>query len=458
MLLNRVLQMLALLRNESSRRDHWSREQLQSHQQKSLAELRRYVYSRSPFYREHHKGLYNAPLHELPVTTKPLVMENFDDLVTDRNIHLQEVEAHASTIKGNERYLDRYWVNLSSDSSGRRGVFLYNLREWATVLASAARSYDWAGVERKVPPTRLAFITTTVPWHMSARTGSVIPSDLVPALRIGAEQPLSHIVDQLNTWQPEVLHTFASMAGLLSEEQLSGRLHIAPRHIFTTSEILTVQTREKIKAVWGREAINLYGATECGMLAAECKNHEGLHLHEDLIITEVVDEKNLLVPPGEYGAKVLITVLFNRTQPLIRYELDDMICLSKSQCSCQRPFALLDGIRGRIWEVLHLPAIKGGMIPVHAISFYQFLEPFPISQWQVSFDGSELAVSLKETKRPFAIENLISSVHQGLQSYGVAPLSIKVQKVSTFERSAAGKCPLIGSPPKAESHDATLQS
>jgi hypothetical protein len=36
----------------------------------------------------------------------------------------------------------------------------------------------------------------------------------------------------------------------------------------------------------------------------------GMHLFEDLVITEVVDPDNQPVPPGEYGAKVLVTVLF----------------------------------------------------------------------------------------------------------------------------------------------------
>ena len=55
------------------------------------------------------------------------------------------------------------------------------------------------------------------------------------------------------------------------------------------------------------------------------ERHKGLHLFEDLVITEVVDEKNRPVSPGAYGDKVLMTVLFGRTQPLIRYGMSDSI-------------------------------------------------------------------------------------------------------------------------------------
>ena len=54
-----------------------------------------------------------------------------------------------------------------------------------------------------------------------------------------------------------------------------------------------------------------------------------MHLFEDLVITEVVDADNRPVPPGQYGAKVLVTVLFSRTLPLIRYEMSDSLQLAR---------------------------------------------------------------------------------------------------------------------------------
>ena len=44
----------------------------------------------------------------------------------------------------------------------------------------------------------------------------------------------------------------------------------------------------------------------------------------------MVDERNRPVPAGELGAKVLVTVPFSRTQPLLRYEMSDTIALSEA--------------------------------------------------------------------------------------------------------------------------------
>ncbi|GHP01163.1 hypothetical protein KSF_112100 [Reticulibacter mediterranei] len=128
-----------------------------------------------------------------------------------------------------------------------------------------------------------------------------------------------------NAWQPEMLIAYASMARVLADEQLSGHLRITPRVVFPSSEVLTEETRRRMEQAWGERIFNQYAATECGSLAAECDQHQGMHLSEDLVIFEVVDSGNRPVPPGVYGDKLLITVLGSRTQPLIRYELSDIV-------------------------------------------------------------------------------------------------------------------------------------
>jgi phenylacetate-CoA ligase len=63
----------------------------------------------------------------------------------------------------------------------------------------------------------------------------------------------------------------------------------------------------------------MYGSTECDLTAVcDCDQHRRMHLIEDLVIVEVIGQDNRLVPPGVYGDKLLITVLFKHTQPLIR--------------------------------------------------------------------------------------------------------------------------------------------
>jgi phenylacetate-CoA ligase len=224
-----VLKVLAL-RHRLRQRDRWTRQQLAEHQGRALYRLREYAYARSPFYGRFHRGLADRPLNELPVLTKQMVMEHFDELVTDPTVRLAEVEAHLTTLSGGkELFNGRYRVASTSGTTGRRGIFLWDPGEWATVLASYNRSFDWADVGAGLTHrTRMAVVSSTTPWHQSARVGASVSSPWVPTLRIDSGDPLESIVERLSAFQPRVLVAYASMAHLLAEEQLAGRLRISP--------------------------------------------------------------------------------------------------------------------------------------------------------------------------------------------------------------------------------------
>jgi phenylacetate-CoA ligase len=70
------------------------------------------------------------------VLTKALLMEQFNDLVTDRHVRLADVEEYLSTRRSNERFRGKYYVSATAGTTGRRGVFLWNFSEWVQVIAS----------------------------------------------------------------------------------------------------------------------------------------------------------------------------------------------------------------------------------------------------------------------------------------------------------------------------------
>jgi phenylacetate-CoA ligase len=432
-------------RHRLRQRDRWTHQQLQAYQARALRQLRDHAYAHSPFYRRFHAGRTDRPLQELPVLTKAMVMEHFDQLVTDPAVRLAEVEAHLAALHGNERLHGRYWVAATSGTTGRRGIFLWDLDEWVTVLGSYNRSLDWAGATAGLTRRlRMAVVSSTTPWHQSARVGATVRSPWVQTLRIDSGDPQEHILGQLDRFQPQVLVGYASMLRLLASEQLAGRLTIAPEVVFSASEVLTGETRRRIQEVWGRRPFDVYAATETAGIAAECQVHRGLHLPEDLVVTEVVDGDNQPVPPGVSGEKLLVTVLFGRTQPLIRYELSDSITSSdRLRCSCGRPFALIEGIQGRVEEALSFPAQSGGQVTVRPAAFHGVMDGVPAEGWQLVQEPERLAVLLAGVPYAFDDDALADWLRHELRSRGALPPPVQVQRVRAIPRTALGKAPLI---------------
>lgn len=444
--MNLILPLRVLLeRWRLERSCRWPRARLALHQSRSLGRLRRFVLSHSPFYRRFHHGLEQRPLAELPILSKAEIMENFDGLVTDRRVRLADVEAFLEQGGGRGLYRGRYVVLSTSGTTGRRGLFLFDRGEWINVLASISRPLYWAGIyQRPWGLPRVALIASTVPWHYSARISLTLSSRWLPQLRLDAVQPVAEMVERLNDWQPEVLAAYPSVVLQLAEEQIAGRLRIQPANVMTSAEVLPEETRRRVREAWGVRMFDTYGTTEYAPVAVECL-YGRKHLLEDGAIIEILDERGRVVPPGEAGDRIAITVFRRRVQPLIRYEISDMVRPQEVQCECGRPFRVIDAVEGRTEDVLWFPARNGERpaVPVHPNVFHDVLDVFPSSGWQVVQDQRGLTVNLCVLRDPAGLEPLRLALYRALDAQEVRVPAIEIQPVDKLDRGATAKAPLV---------------
>jgi putative adenylate-forming enzyme len=418
-------------RRTLERSNSWTRGRLLEHQRAAIAAVRNFAFERSPFYRRFHRDLESRPLADLPVLTKATLMENFDDLVTDRSVRLAHVEHFLSSAHGNALFQDRYVVLATSGSTGLRGVFLFDPAEWLIALASITRPIYWAGARpNPLHPRRAAMIASTSVSHYSARVGLSLASRVLPTLRMDAAESLAGMVERLNQWQPEILAAYPSILRELAEEQIAGRLHIRLRQVASSAEVLTSDVRRRVKQAWDVPMYNTYGATEYAPIAAECE-YGRMHLLEDGAFIEVDKDR------------VLLTVFGRRTQPLIRYEISDVVQSVEGQCQCGRPFQLIEAIEGRVEDVLSLPSIRGAAVSVHPNAFHGVLESIPAAGWQVVQEHDGLHVLLVGLRDPRACDAINSSIRRLLDAHGAAPLSVDVRQVAELRRGATGKAPLV---------------
>jgi phenylacetate-CoA ligase len=132
-------------------------------------------------------------------------------------------------------------------------------------------------------------------------------------------------VERLNAFQPQALYGYPSIVAVLAVEQQAGRLRIGPESVFTSSEPLSPTVRERLEQAFAVRPHHFYATTE-GLYGHECAEGS-MHLFDDMCIAENVDEDYRRVPPGEVGSRLLVTNLFNLTQPLIRFEVTDLVAV-----------------------------------------------------------------------------------------------------------------------------------
>ena len=294
----------------------------------------------------------------------------------------------------------------------------------------------------------MAVVSSTTAWHQSSRVAATVRSPFIASERLDAASPLPDIVARLNELQPDVLVAYASMIRALAGEQLGGRLRIAPRAVNSSSEVLTAEARAMATRAWQVPVFNVYAATETGGIAAECHQHRGMHLFEDLVIPEVVDDEYRPVPPGQTGDRLLVTVLSSRTIPLIRYEMTDRVRLGAQPCPCGLPFRLMDSIDGRTDDALELPSPDGRTVPVHPVVFHQALDLLDAAGWQVRQQEDELRVLVAGPGPAFDPTATERAVQTALTAAGARTPAVHVSVVDAIPAGAAGKRPLVVAHPE----------
>ncbi|MCW4355814.1 hypothetical protein ONR57_21145 [Hoyosella sp. YIM 151337] len=346
-------------------------ERLGELQSRRLTELVQFARTHSPFYR----GLYDGvPQHVtdpavLPVTNKAVLMEDFDDWSTDREITRDAAEAFVSDPEMiGHKFLGKYLVSTTSGTSGYRGIFLMSEEELAQAgrinllpqVVDFLKKGIVSGAALRLVRGRLrsASIIATGAHHIlnsirlrSSESGRRKGSNRNIVLSV--LQPVSELVRELNAFQPVMLSSYAGIISILASEQEKGTLSIRPALVALTGEGLPTSEYARIERVFGARVIDSYGCSEAITMSRSCE-HRWHHILSDWIIVEPVDEDWRPVPPGTLSHTTLLTVLYRKTQPIIRYDLGDAVLQRPDPCPCGNPNPAVR-VSGRAVDLLRTP-------------------------------------------------------------------------------------------------------
>lgn len=150
--------------------------------------------------------------------------------------------------------------------------------------------------------------------------------------------------------------------------------------VISRGEVLDPVSRRALGEAFGGEVYDFYGLTEMGMVAWECRERDGYHVSEDVV---VVEEHQDLGSHGE--APLLMTNLVLRSMPLIRFDAGDLaVTGATTTCRCGRTLRRLDHIEGRTVDCIRVPG--GGTISPYHVTL-ALLRVAGLLRYQVVQDG-----------------------------------------------------------------------
>lgn len=314
---------------------------LASWQHERAVQLADYVRARSPFYRDLWQGRPSAEWASFPAVDKRSMMAEFDRFTTvgvSREMAMR-VALDAETRRDFSAVVEGNTVGLSSGTSGHRGLFLVSPREqtrWAgTILARAIPDLR--------PGHRVAFFLRANS-RLYERTSSLVQFRFFDLM-----DPIARVIEALNEFQPRLVVGPPSLLGQLADAASARTLRIAPTRLISVAEVIEPHDRARIAAVFQAPVGEVYQCTE-GLVAVTCA-HGTLHVQEDVMVVQ----PEAFLPDDPTRITPVLTDLWRRVQPIVRYRLGDILRLDGAPCPCGSSWRRIAAIEGRQDDLCWFP-------------------------------------------------------------------------------------------------------
>ena len=201
-----------------------------------------------------------------------------------------------------------------------------------------------------------------------------------------------------------------------------------------TSEMLFEEDKMLLKKQFGVPVINEYGASELDLIAFG-NTEEEWQVNSETLFVEILDDEDNVLPYGESG-RIVITSLFNKAHPFIRYDIGDIGILDQKSTP-KKP--ILKKLIGRANDVVILPSGKKSP----GLTFYY------VTKSIIEDDSNVKEFVIKQTKIDnFEVEYVSETELNLTQIYKIEnAISLYLEKGLTFvffrkeklERSKSGK-------------------
>ena len=429
----------------------FSNEQIRAYQLSELQKLVVFSMEHAPFYSDLYKGLSVESLEDfrqLPTINKHIMMDHFDDINTC-GLKLAAVQDYAVQRELRKEYLgyyqDQYVIGLSSGTSGNKGIYVTPKAMTERLpFVFLARS----GLSTRNLPFRILFLL-----RVFSQGFEDINAPLIHLNYLSTMTPVDDIIRRINDGRINILMAPPSLVRQLLP--WAGTITRPLKMIVSYAEVLEKEEKERFRRSFGTRVIEIYQASE-GQIGSTCRCGN-LHINEDLVFIELYDKNGQPVDrPGPLGTRMLLTNLINTAQPLIRYEMNDLIQLGE-RCPCGSSFRVIDKVLGRNDDVLYLSNKNNILQPVYPdlvsrwiITTSDSIREFRVSQ--ISHSKLEITIDVLDSTgetRTAVAERLRDRLASELSSYAIdADVNIRIEAIRLPETMAKYKR-FIGLAPEA---------
>jgi putative adenylate-forming enzyme len=328
----------------------FNKKNIREYQLHKAKQMVRYAVNHSKFFREYYSGFNLNNFSSLPTVNKKIMMDHLTECNTV-GLTKKEIIKFCLEVEKTRDFSRRFKglnIGMSSGTSGNKGVEIVTKAEEMYMKAALFARFDFPKNEK----INLAFILrVSTPAFNLDKFGHKLTY-------VSQLNSIQEIDRQLAEIQPNIISAPASMLKIIAKEVESGRLSIKPKRLISYAEVLYPDVKKYLLQVFNCPIHEIYKCTE-GPIAISCK-YGSLHINEDLVYVETLNTDGTATPAGQPCQKLIVTDLHKKSQPIIRYELNDIITISPDICPCGSHFRVIESIQGRADDLFLGSGIKDG--------------------------------------------------------------------------------------------------
>ena len=303
-----------------------------------LSSLIKYASSNSDFWRDRLKSATSSSADELKSLLKEI------PITTSRELQL--ISEKMRILPPNIA-LSNYRIFHTSGTTNQPKEVM-KLASFHELLVSSSVVFEWLWHKRDVSLQVAAFRANKADNDKAPKNLSLTyignPSNTV--VRESTHRTAPQLLDELEKIQPHFLYTNGLMLRLMAIEQLRKPRQLKHlKEVWSVSDLIESTTRSLIKQAFGVRVVDRYSTEEFGLIALQCPVDDHLHIFAPRFVVEVLDENDEEVEIGKPG-RAIITSLTSKIQPLLRYEIGDILVLG-SKCRGGYTWPIIEKILGR---------------------------------------------------------------------------------------------------------------
>jgi phenylacetate-coenzyme A ligase PaaK-like adenylate-forming protein len=401
----------------------WDEGRIAAYQEEKLVRIMRHAVGEIPFYAGLGLSLDSirsaGDLERFPIITKKDIQDRKKEFLLRNNDPAA------------------WFVSRTSGSTGEPTKTYFDRESW--LLGKYALKI------RRVLSTGLPFFKRLlIISEQPRRSLEKIESSMIMGTGVLFSQKTLSIFEDMDThitfildYRPDMIYAFPSyLLELCDELEKRGSNPIRIPVLFTSSEVLTPGSRQRIEKFFKGKIYDIYGSTEFKEVAFQC-GRGAYHLNfENAFLEELPSD-----PGGDDGpGSLLITGLNNFAMPLIRFKLGDLGTVHGGRCECGRESPRLSDIGGREGDLIRL---SGG----RSVSPYLLtmkIEEYPaIRKYRIVQTGpSNLRVDFVAYPGE-KLDGLCRSLPRDLRAVLGDSVEVDLKEVDEIVRSKSGKFRMV---------------